>query len=206
MISFRCRDCPDDVFKAHLHADTCANNGGGHYNGGGTGAVDAVNENWPEVTCSNGRCSGMASNEWAPAPGDVDTLSIVVHDTPAAGSGSGDKMLCADLGEGRGGSWSGKFDYLDIYEGNGYGKAGKSSATLKYGTDSGKKGSGKQGRLSGEAQGARVSSGALVAGACSLGLFVAAAALFAKMKRSKATPDLRSEESEYATIPLLHDV
>ena len=56
---------------------------------------------------------------------------------------------------------------------------------------------------SGEGQGAQGSMGTIVAGA-SLGLLVAAAALFAKMKRSKAQQSEEGPtEAEYATIPLL---
>ena len=50
-VSFFGSGFQDGVYKAHLHADTCANGGGGHYNGGDGSTVDNVNENWPAVTC-----------------------------------------------------------------------------------------------------------------------------------------------------------
>ena len=57
------------------------------------------NENWPQLTCDNGGvCRGAASNDWTPTEAALAAgLSIVVHDTPRASSGSGSKMICADL-------------------------------------------------------------------------------------------------------------
>lgn len=47
-----------------------------HYQHNGE-AVDAVNENWPAVTCMSGKCTGAASNMWAPAAAAVASgLSI----------------------------------------------------------------------------------------------------------------------------------
>lgn len=55
-VSFYGSGFPDAVvFKAHLHADTCENQGGAHFSGGDGVTVDAVNENWPEVTCMDVR-------------------------------------------------------------------------------------------------------------------------------------------------------
>ena len=76
MVSFHCHGCPDATFKAHLHAAPCSADGGGHYNGGDGVTIDAINENWPAVTCANGRCSGMASNQWAPAADDVAVSTV----------------------------------------------------------------------------------------------------------------------------------
>lgn len=50
-VSFYGSGFPDAMFKAHLHADTCENQGGAHFSGGDGVTVDAVNENWPAVTC-----------------------------------------------------------------------------------------------------------------------------------------------------------
>ena len=36
-----------------------------------SGAADAMNENWPEVTCMDGACWGYAQNDWAPSQGDL---------------------------------------------------------------------------------------------------------------------------------------
>ena len=107
-VSFSGKGFQDGIYKAHLHEDTCANDGGGHYNGGDGVTVDAVNENWPAVTCRKGKCSGMAWNDWLPtAAAHAAGLSIVVHDTLAATTGSGSKMLCADLSVDGAGSYTG---------------------------------------------------------------------------------------------------
>ena len=133
-VSFNGKGFQDGVYKAHLHADTCANDGGGHYNGGDGVTVDDVNENWPAVTCRKGKCTGMAWNDWLPTDtAHAAGLSIVVHDTLAAASGSGSKMLCADLSEVGAGSYSGSFSYLQSYTESssaGYGKLKKGSASL----------------------------------------------------------------------------
>ena len=133
MVSFHCHGCPDATFKAHLHAAPCSTGSGGHYQDpANQGVVDAVSENWPEVTCANGRCSGMASNDWVPLVADLAAgLSIAVHDTPAASSGSGSKMLCADLARlGHGSFGSDYVNYLSSYAGAGYGEVHKGMASL----------------------------------------------------------------------------
>ena len=86
------------VFKAHLHSQPCAEDGGGHYMNNPAGAVDADNENWPMLTCDNTTCTGEATSMWFPTADALAAgMSIVIHDTPAAESGSGSKYLCADL-------------------------------------------------------------------------------------------------------------
>ena len=88
------------AFAVHLHAGRCSTGGGGHYQDpNNAGPATAQNENWPMVTCDDaGMCSGSASSDWVPRQEDLDAgLSIVVHDTPSSASGSGAKMLCADL-------------------------------------------------------------------------------------------------------------
>ena len=133
-VSFSGKGFQDGIYKAHLHEDTCANDGGGHYNGGDGVTVDAVNENWPAVTCRKGKCSGMAWNDWLPtAAAHAAGLSIVVHDTLAATTGSGSKMLCADLSVDGAGSYTGSFSYLQSYVESasvGYGKVKKGWASL----------------------------------------------------------------------------
>lgn len=162
-VHFHGKDAEDDIYKAHLHDDTCENGGGGHYNGGDGVTVDAVNENWPEVTCMDGKCNGMAWSGWHPAAGDV--FSIVVHDTPAAATGSGAKMLCADLmWDSKGQSYWGNFEYLQPYIDSaapGVGAISHDSASLtaynmgsSSGTGTGKggkkgKGGGKKGKKAG---------------------------------------------------------
>lgn len=61
------------------------------------GAVDNVNEIWPSFTTnSDGRGYISVTNNFIAR----DTaVSIVIHDTPNAESGSGSKFLCADLEE-----------------------------------------------------------------------------------------------------------
>jgi len=83
------------TYPTHLHADSCANNGGGHYKIDTLieGAV-ASNEIWPIVMNNDdGTGSGIAeSND--PTACDADgAMSIVIHD-PQNGN---TKMLCADL-------------------------------------------------------------------------------------------------------------
>jgi hypothetical protein len=90
----------DGTYPAHVHADTCANDAGAHFCGTGAGTgcgtPSAVNEVWPEVTCTSGVCTGMSWNDFGiPATG---TFSIVVHDAVAdTGTAAQEKMLCADM-------------------------------------------------------------------------------------------------------------
>jgi hypothetical protein len=110
------------TFNAHLHASSCAvNSGGGHYQDpGNPGVVDAVSENWPTLVCgSSGACTGGASSSWIALSGALTSgLSVVIHDTPNAASGSGSKMLCADLLPPR--VYTGAFSQLASYSGAGY--------------------------------------------------------------------------------------
>jgi hypothetical protein len=136
-ITFEGEGFGDLNFKAHLHADSCANGGGGvrflsapacplvsvgwrayardtertrllshihisvrgcgsimcgigrpvahllgalvaqHYNGGDGTTVDAVHENWPAASCSDGECAGWAGNDWLVPTADLKAgLSI----------------------------------------------------------------------------------------------------------------------------------
>ena len=71
-----------------MHADSCANGAGGHYQSEEGGAVDAENEAWPAVTDG----TGSSANDWA---ADMSVArSVVVHDLASRGK---PKMLCADL-------------------------------------------------------------------------------------------------------------
>jgi hypothetical protein len=110
------------TFNAHLHASSCAvNSGGGHYQDpGNPGVVDAVSENWPTLVCgSSGACTGGASSSCIASSGALTSgLSVVIHDTPNAASGSGSKMLCADLLPPR--VYTGAFSQLASYSGAGY--------------------------------------------------------------------------------------
>eukprot|EP00040_Diaphanoeca_grandis_P019366 m.102203 g.102203 ORF g.102203 m.102203 type:complete len:2059 (-) comp27392_c1_seq4:256-6432(-) len=88
------------VFKTHLHAKPCSENGGGHYQDpDNNGPATSTNENWPTVSCdSQGICYGAATSMWNPSPKALAAgLSIVIHDTPNAAAGSGAKLFCADL-------------------------------------------------------------------------------------------------------------
>ncbi|MFT7622154.1 MAG: hypothetical protein ACI9WU_001322 [Myxococcota bacterium] len=86
---------PSTQYMAHVHTDTCANDAGGHYMEDAAGAVDNVNEIWPTtVTDGNGNGIGVASHAFLARE---DARSVVIHDTANAVSGSGSKMLCADL-------------------------------------------------------------------------------------------------------------
>ena len=77
---------------------TGAQNGGGHYMNDPSGLVDAVNENWPMLSCTGTLCSGEGTTMWQPTAAAIASgLSIVIHDTPSAASGSGAKYMCADL-------------------------------------------------------------------------------------------------------------
>ena len=88
-------------FKAHLHARSCAEDGGKHYSDPRwPGVVDAISENWLEITCDlAGACSGQALSSWRPLASDLSGgISIVVHDTVhATDNSAGLKMFCADL-------------------------------------------------------------------------------------------------------------
>ena len=107
------------TFSAHLHAAPCSQDGGAHYQDpSNPGVVDAVGENWPTVQCdSNGMCGGVAWNDWAPLESAlVSGLSIVIHDTPRASSGSGAKWMCADLAMVN--EYSGTLSRLSSYTGS----------------------------------------------------------------------------------------
>jgi hypothetical protein len=97
-VFFRGPALGEKTFKAHLHSLPCRDRGGGgHYqNPLGNGSVDAVNENWPTVTCdSSGSCTGRAANTWVPTDAALRAgLSIVIHDTAVTFY---QKMFCADL-------------------------------------------------------------------------------------------------------------
>lgn len=48
-----------------------------HYNGGDGTTVDAVHENWPAASCSDGECAGWAGNDWLVPTADLKAgLSI----------------------------------------------------------------------------------------------------------------------------------
>lgn len=85
------------TYKAHVHLLPCADGAGGHYMNDVNGAVDAVNEIWPIFTTdASGRGYAEVTNNFIAR----DTAaSVVIHDTPNASEGSGDKMLCANLNE-----------------------------------------------------------------------------------------------------------
>ena len=94
-IKFFNEDLEDATYASHLHNKPCADNGGGHYNGGDGETVDEVNENWPQVTCLNGECEGSAVSDWIIPQSDFKSgLSIVVHDSTIDGN---PKMLCSDI-------------------------------------------------------------------------------------------------------------
>jgi len=82
-------------YPTHLHADSCANNGGGHYkiDPSVEGAVES-NEIWPIMNNSqDGKGAGTAESD-DPTACDADgAMSIVIHDP----ENSNAKMLCADL-------------------------------------------------------------------------------------------------------------
>ena len=77
--------------------------------------VDAISEHWPESVCAAATgeeggaesgeegavavsCVGTATSSWKPTAAEMAAgLSIVIHDTPRATTGSGSKMMCADL-------------------------------------------------------------------------------------------------------------
>ena len=85
-------------FNAHLHSQPCSQDGGGHYQNDPSGAVDAANENWLTISCIGTVCTSEATSLWQPTAAVIATgLSIVIHDTPSATSGSGAKYMCADL-------------------------------------------------------------------------------------------------------------
>ena len=59
------------------------------------GAVDKWNEIWPSFYVSDsGLGYAETDHSFVTRP---DAISVVIHDTPNATSGSGSKMLCADL-------------------------------------------------------------------------------------------------------------
>ena len=100
-------DMTTGTWNAHLHSRPCAQEAAGHYQNNVSGPVDATNENWPILMCTGElTCTSEATNAWQPTVAAIATgLSIVIHDTPSAASGSGLKYMCADLALGPG--WSG---------------------------------------------------------------------------------------------------
>ena len=93
---------PGDTYMAHLHAQPCADNGGPHYQNPACSPncpVNDVDELWLGfVVDPAGRGVMESTVLWQPTRKDSKELSIVVHDTPNAASGAGEKMLCVDLG------------------------------------------------------------------------------------------------------------
>jgi len=82
-------------YAAHVHTASCAAGASGHYMQDTAGAVDKWNEIWPSFYVSDsGLGYAEVDHDWVARP---DAVSIVIHDTPNASSGSGAKMLCADL-------------------------------------------------------------------------------------------------------------
>ena len=92
----------DSEYKSHVHALPCSLGAGGHYKNDPAGPVDDQNEIWPGFT-TDASGVGVASvvADFSVRP---DAMSVVVHDTPNASSGSGEKMLCADLNRSNQGS------------------------------------------------------------------------------------------------------
>ena len=89
----------DATYAAHVHSLPCdVNDAGPHYKNDPAGAADPVNEIWPGFT-TDGTGVGRAevTNDFTVRP---DAMSVVIHDTPNATSGSGAKMLCANLNRG----------------------------------------------------------------------------------------------------------
>ena len=84
-----------EYFAAHVHTASCASGGSGHYMNDPDGLVDKWNEIWPSFdTSDTGLGYAETEHDYVARP---DALSVIIHDTPNATSGSGDKMLCADL-------------------------------------------------------------------------------------------------------------
>ena len=86
---------PDQEYKSHVHALPCSLDAGPHYKNDPLGPVDSENEIWLGFTTdATGVGRAVVTSDFSVRP---DAMSIVVHDTPNASSGSGAKMLCLDL-------------------------------------------------------------------------------------------------------------
>jgi hypothetical protein len=85
----------DAEYKSHVHALPCQLGAGPHYKNDPAGPVDNQNEIWPGfVTDGSGVGRAQVIADFSVRP---DAMSVVIHDTPNASSGSGAKMLCANL-------------------------------------------------------------------------------------------------------------
>ena len=88
----------NSTYNAHVHSLPCDLNAGPHYQNDPNGPVDDVNEIWPSFTTdSDGVGGAQVTSNYSVRP---DAMSAVIHDTPNAASGSGAKMLCANLNRG----------------------------------------------------------------------------------------------------------
>jgi len=88
----------DAAYSAHVHSLPCALGAGGHYKNDPSGPADSDNEIWPAFTTdSTGVGRSEVTSSFSVRP---DAMALVIHDTPNASSGSGEKMLCADLHRG----------------------------------------------------------------------------------------------------------
>ena len=84
-----------DMYPTHLHADTCENNGGGHYKIDPTvSTTEQDNEIWPFVMNNYDDTGYGKAKAGDPTACDEDgAMSVVIHDP----GNSNAKMLCADL-------------------------------------------------------------------------------------------------------------
>jgi hypothetical protein len=73
------------------------------------------------VNCDGGVCTGSAISDWLVPDADFESgIAIVIHDTPNAASGSGQKMFCSNISsDGKYGFYDGtRLAVEDIYTGN----------------------------------------------------------------------------------------
>lgn len=87
----------DRTYGAHGHVAGCAQAGGGHWQFDPTGAVDAVNEIWLDVTTNasgNGHATAVHDQQFRPGTGPGSVI-LHRHATDAAGK-AGDKLACLD--------------------------------------------------------------------------------------------------------------
>jgi len=88
----------DAAYSAHVHSLPCDLDAGPHYKNDPNGPADPVNEIWPGFTTdATGVGRSEVTSDFSVRP---DAMSVVIHDTPNASSGSGAKMLCANLNRG----------------------------------------------------------------------------------------------------------